>query len=102
MVTMARYGRKKSRRGGKSKSIPISIAAPLVATGAEAAKYAMAGAYGNVKWMFTGITDNGDFQGGRLIKTYGPLAAGIVVHKVANKVGVNNIVRRATFGYLSL
>ena len=28
--------------------------------------------------------------------------AGIVVHKVANKVGMNNYIRRMTFGYLSL
>ena len=94
--------RKKYRGRHKAKAIPVAVAAPLVAVGMEAASYAMAGSYGNMKWMFTDITDSGDFQGGRLIKTYGPLAAGVVVHKVANRVGANNIVRRATMGFLSI
>lgn len=101
MRTMARFKRK---RGGsrKAKSIPIAVAAPMVAVGAEAAGYAMKGEWNNFKYVFTGVDSNGDFKGSRVVRTYGPMAVGIVVHKVANKSGVNNIVRRATMGFFSI
>jgi len=98
---MARFKRK---RGGsrKAKSIPIAVAAPLVMVGAEAAKFGMSGDWKNVGYIFTGVDASGNFQGSRVVRTYLPIGAGIVVHKVANRVGVNNIVRRATMGYLSI
>jgi hypothetical protein len=99
--TMARYRKK---RGGsrKAKSIPIAVAAPLIMVGAEAASFGMKGDWKNVGYIFTGVDASGKFQGSRVARTYLPMAAGIVVHKVANKVGVNNIVRRATMGFLSI
>jgi hypothetical protein len=33
---------------------------------------------------------------------WGAMVAGVVVHKVSNKMGVNNYVRRATGGWFSL
>lgn len=94
--------KKKKSYSRKAKSIPVAVAAPMIMVGAEAAKYAMAGQWSNVGYIFTGVDANGGFQGSRILRTYGPMGAGIVVHKVANKVGVNNIVRRATFGFLSI
>ena len=95
--------RKSKRRGGRrAKSIPVAVVAPLVMVGAEAAKFGMAGDWKNVGYIFTGVDATGNFQGSRVVRTYLPMAAGIVVHKVANKVGVNNIVRRATMGFLSI
>jgi len=98
---MARFGRK--RRGGsrKAKSIPVAIAAPLAYIGADIAKLGMNGDWKSVGYVMTGVKD-GKFDGGRVLATYGPTMAGVVVHKVANKVGLNNYVRRATMGYLSI
>ena len=94
---------RKKRRGGsrKAKSIPIAVAAPLAYIGADIAKLGMAGDWKSVGYVMTGVKD-GKFDGGRVVATYGPTMVGVVVHKVANKVGLNNYVRRATMGYLSI
>ena len=101
MVTMARYGRK--RRGGRrAKSIPVAVALPVALAGVQAGQYAMKGEWTNAQYIFTGVDSTGNFQSSRVIKTYAPIAAGVIVHKVANKVGVNNFVRRVSMGYLSI
>jgi len=98
---MARF-KKKGRRSGKSKSIPLAVVAPLVAIGYEAGKDIMAGNMAELKWDLVAVNAEGKFSGQKALQIYGPLAAGVVIHKVANKVGVNNIVRRASMGYLSI
>jgi hypothetical protein len=46
--------------------------------------------------------DKGDFNPAVAMPFWAGTVAGVVVHKAANKVGINNYIRRATFGYLSL
>lgn len=98
---MARFKRK---RGGsrKAKSIPMAIAAPLVAIGYEAGKDIMAGNMAELKWDLVAVNAEGKFSTQKAMQIYAPLAIGVVVHKVANKTGVNNYVRRATMGWLSI
>jgi len=45
---------------------------------------------------------NGKFSAKEAVPFWIAMGAGVVVHKVANRVGVNNYVRRATMGWLSL
>jgi hypothetical protein len=99
--TMARFKRK---RGGsrKAKSIPIAIALPVAAPAIQTGKYIMNGDMPNAMYIWTGIDSQGKLQGKQLAKTYVPIAAGVVIHKVANRVGVNNFVRRVSMGYLSI
>jgi len=100
---MARFKRK---RGGsrKAKSIPVAIAVPMLAVGmSQVAKPAMAGDWNTVALNLTGYNSNErKFHFNELTQTYGPLAAGWIVHKVAARTGINNYVRRATMGYLSI
>ena len=99
---MARRFSKKRRSSGKSKSIPLAIVAPLAYTGYEMVTQFMGGNKAMPQYMLTGVNANGVFNSGRLVQTYAPILAGVVVHKVAQRVGVNNIVRKATMGYLSI
>lgn len=98
---MARFKRK---RGGsrKAKSIPIAIAVPLAVSAVDTFKYAQGGNWKSAAYVWTGVNENGGFDSSRIVKTYMPLAAGVVVHKIANRVGVNNFVRRVSMGYLSI
>jgi len=100
---MARFRRKKGRRSGKSKSIPLAIAVPVVVNGVIVGKYLMAGDTKHAVNHITGFDmGSGKMEWSVLATTYGPIVAGAVIHKAANKFGVNNMVRRATMGYLSL
>ena len=100
---MARFRRK---RGGsrKAKSIPVAVAAPMVYIGYREFKNASSGHMDNVVENLTGYNpERGSFNLMTPIKaTYGPMVAGVIGHKIANKVGLNNYIRRATMGYLSL
>lgn len=95
-----RYGKK--RRASRSKSIPLSIMAPLAYIAMERIyPAAKKGDFNQVNQALTGYS-NGHFYPLAVTTTYGPLVVGIVAHKIANRVGVNNMVRRATMGYLSI
>lgn len=99
---MARY-RKKRRSGGKAKSIPMAIVAPLAFDAVLVGKTAMAGDWNGVGKIMTGYDAQAQsFNVNELLRTYAPLGIGIVVHKVANKTGVNSYVRRASMGFLSI
>jgi len=88
---MARRKGKKGRRGG-SKKMPLAIIAPMAFTGYEVGKYVMAGDMANAKYMVTGIDSAGKFKGGRVVETYLPIAAGVIVHKGAAALGVNRYI----------
>ena len=101
---MARYRKK---RGGsrKAKSIPVAPIIPLafVAFNSMNAAGSPAAKMNDFAARTIGyIPSSGDFVPSRAMPFWMGTIAGVVVHKAANKVGVNNYVRRATFGYLSL
>ena len=85
-----RYGKK--RRSGGSKKLPLAIALPLGMAGAQAAKYAMAGNFTSAQHVFTGIQADGGFDQGRMMATYVPILAGVVIHKGASRLGVNRYI----------
>ena len=88
---MARGRSKKSRRGG-SKKLPLAIMVPMAATAYESGKYLMAGDTANAAYVFSGIDSAGNLQTGRLLKTYAPMLAGVVIHKGAARLGVNRYI----------
>ena len=96
--------RRKKSYGRKAKSIPVLPLLPVVAVAAAAMKYDSAESKINTisKSMIGYDTQNHSFTPASAVPFWGGEVAAIVVHKVANKVGVNSMVRRATFGYLSL
>jgi len=98
--------RKKMRRGGRrAKSIPIAPILPLAYVTANAlmASGSPASKMNSFVASTTGyIPSSGDFSASKAMPFWAGTIAGVVVHKAANKVGINNYVRRATFGYLSL
>jgi len=102
---MARYRRK--RRGGsrKAKSIPV---APLIPVAAVAINAMSFNGTASQKLNHLAIhtigydMEKGDFVPAAAVPFWAGEMVGIVVHKAANKMGVNNMVRRASFGYLSL
>lgn len=100
---MARKGK---RRGGRrAKSIPIAPIAPLayVAMNSAMASGSAASKMNSFIAATTGyIPSSGDFSPSKAMPFWAGTIAGVVVHKAANKVGINNYVRKATFGYLSL
>jgi len=88
---MAKYRKKKGRRSG-SKKLPVAVIVPMAIPVVEAGKALMSGQYDTARYIVSGVDGSGRFNAGRLIETYGPLAAGVVVHKVANRVGVNRMI----------
>ena len=84
MVIMARrFGKK--RRGSSSKKLPLAIVVPMAIPVIEAGKALMAGEYDNARYIMTGVDGMGRFKTSRLIETYAPVVAGVVVHKVAGR-----------------
>lgn len=85
--------RKMKKRGGsRSKKMPLTILAPALYPAVDGLK-AMAG--GDIAqgakilvWRYGGVDDSG-FNLGRVTQTYVPVLAGVIVHKAANKFGVN-------------
>ena len=88
---MAKRRFKKSRRGG-SKKLPLAIMVPMAVAGYETGKYLFAGDTKNAAYVMSGMRADGTFSSGRLIQTYAPIAAGVVVHKIAGRVGVNRYI----------
>jgi len=44
----------------------------------------------------------GVFSVGELVKGWAPLLIGAMAHKMANKVGINRSLRKATMGFISI
>jgi len=101
--TMAR--RKAKRGGRRAKSIPIAPIIPGAVVLVRAAQSSGSiGAKANYLSMhLTGMNiDSGDFNASTAMPFWIGTVAGVVVHKAANKIGINNYVRRASMGFLSL
>ena len=89
---MARRKYGKKRRSGGSKKVPIAVVGPIALLGYQAAKFALAGDMNNAGYVLTGVNSGGNFNMGRVIQSYTPIAAGIVVHKIASRAGVNRYI----------
>ena len=99
--------RRKGRRGGrKQKAIPLL---PTVAAVYPAYK-AYVGAGGITKtlpltlvYQYTGYNmDSKNWDPAVAMGALGPVIVGFIGHKVANKIGVNRMIKKATLGYLSI
>jgi len=103
---MARRRYKKKSRRSKAKSIPVAVMAPIAMMAVNPMKYAISGDVGKafleLRKNVMGVEWDGSFNPGALVGTYTPIITGVVVHKLANKFGINSYVRRMTGGYLSL
>jgi len=96
--------RRRKGRGKKSKSIPILVAMPALMPALTA--------YSNVgltkalpeqlMYRYTGYHKDAGFQSSVLLTAAAPIIVGYVGHKVANKLGVNKWVKKATMGFFSL
>lgn len=97
--------RRRKGRGHRSKAIPI---APLVPVGAVALNaYQTHGLSKNMLVYIgdrtTGYNaDNGVFTAADAMPFWTGEIMGIIVHKVANKTGLNKYIRKATMGWLVL
>lgn len=92
---MARRYKKGRRHGRRKMTVPIAIAAPVLAMGYDIATKAMSGNVAGLKGTYTGVWENGKFNAGQVIETYGPLAAGAIIHIAASKLGVNRAIASA-------
>lgn len=97
-----RFGKKRGR--ARAKSIPMLPIAPLVAVAYTSMQYD--GVENKMNMLIqktTGVNiKDGSFNAARATPFWIAEGVGIIGHKAANKLGVNNYVRRMTFGYLSL
>lgn len=97
--------RKKRSRRARAKSIPLAPVLPTAVLAIRA--FQSSGSYGAkashlVQHMTGYNVDTGDFSAAAAMPYWGATAVGVVAHKVANKVGLNNYVRKLTMGYLSI
>jgi len=91
---MAKYRRKKSRRSHKM-TVPMAVAAPVALLAFDVGKDIMSGATNVARAKLTGVTDSGNFNVGLLMRSYGPVLGGVVVHKLAGMAGVNRLIANA-------
>jgi len=91
--------RRKKKGYRKKSTLPLAIVAPMAYTGYQVAKAAMTP--NNEVEVIERLTfyhkPTGTFRimGGRGMETYGPILAGAVIHKIANKLGVNRMLSSA-------
>lgn len=98
-------GKKNKKKGSKkSKSLPVAVMAPLAYVGYEQiVKPIMKKDFNNLAQNLTGFNPSDQtFNGYELLQTYGAPVVGVFVHKGAERIGLNNYVRRVTMGYLSI
>lgn len=95
-----RYGRK---RRSKSKSVSLAVAAPVGYIGYRMYELAKSGNAVYIPTLLTGINSKDKtYEFGTAVQTWAPVLVGALVHKGANRLGINSMVRRATMGYLSI
>ena len=99
--------RRKRRGGKKQKAFPILLAAPVVPGFISAWNVRSMGPVEMVRsgvYEVSGIdmTGQSKLNQEKALKTLGLVVVGLVGHKIANKVGVNRMLKKATFGYLQL
>lgn len=83
---MARRNRRKRRGSGKM-TLPMAILAPVAMAGYQV--YQQRANPVEAQYVLTGIGSDGNFHMDRVIKTYAPMAAGIVIHKLAKPVNAS-------------
>lgn len=76
-------------------TLPIALAAPIAVAGLRVGNELMHGEYANAVQTVTGFDAAGKFHWPELVKTYGPVVGGLIVHKAAAKFGVNKAIARA-------
>jgi len=98
---------RRKRRGGRKGSKAIAIL-PVAALSIPAFE-AYSGCGGDLKtlpkWLlytYTGTREAGGWDSVRATRNIGLLIGAVVGHKVANKMGLNKYIKKATFGYLQL
>ncbi len=106
---MARGRRGRKRRGHKSKAFPILLAAPIVPGAWTVVKQLQAGqgageALRSGVYEMTGIdlSGQGKLNTAKTMQTAGLLIVGLAGHKIASRVGINRIMKKATMGFLQL
>lgn len=97
--------RRKKRKSGKSKSIPMAIVLPPAYIALREVKThgLSVDALDTTLAHMTGFKPStGEYNVDWAKPFWLGEIAGIVVHKVANKTGVNRHIRKLTMGYLSI
>ena len=83
---------KKKRRRGR-RSIPLAPLIGLVGSAAEPIKRAMGGdwqgAIGEARNIYTGFNEQGKFNAGWLVKGWGPIVLGCLIHKFVGGWPIN-------------
>jgi len=83
---MARRGRKKGRRSTKM-TLPMAMLAPVMMAGYQV--YQQRASPVEAQYILTGIGADGNFHADRVLKTYAPMAAGLIIHKLAKPVNAS-------------
>lgn len=91
--------KKKTRRAAKM-TIPLAFAAPVIMRGIDTGRDLMAGKTADAAYVLTGVNSSGNFDAGRVISTYAPIAAGYAIHKGASMLGINRQLARMKIPFL--
>lgn len=102
-----RAGEKARRRGHRRRAkftIPLAVVAGIAPLAIDAYGWYRAGsptgqgiqqAMGNLIQNLTGYDNNlKQWQFAHLMRGWSPIIAGVIVHKVANRMGINRSIRR--------
>lgn len=90
----------KKHKGARRKmTLPVAVLAPIGANAYHSAKHIQAGEYHDAAMVWTGMDKNGNIVWGRLMQTYLPIAAGIVIHKFLGP-SINKQLAAAKVPYL--
>lgn len=97
----------KKRRKSNGFTLPISVTAGMVAGLSEPAKRLIDGDYHNaakaMSLRFVGYDpDSSSWHLSYLKKGLFPVLGGVVVHKVASKIGINRAIARAGIPFLRI
>ena len=98
---MARRRSKKSR-GSRKMTMPLAVVAPVALLGYDIATDVLGGQMDVAKAKLTGVTSDGRFDPKVLVKYYGPILAGVVVHKAAGMFGVNRVIANARIPFIRI
>ena len=104
---MARRRRYSRKRGRKSKpSIALLAMAPVYPALAGVYSKILIGDYARIPHTIvhqsTGIQLDGPFDKAVAARQVGLAIGGMVAHKMANKLGINRYLKKATFGWITL
>ena len=103
---MRRKGKKKGSRGKKNRALPIAIVTPLIMPAVtnvlpKVMSGDMKGAINSLALEYAGY-DGKSFRASQVAEWAIPTMVGYVLHKGANKVGINKWARKLTMGFLEI